>query len=597
MDAREQLSVVVIGHVDHGKSTLLGRLLADTGSLPEGKLEAVKAYCDKNAKVFEYAFLLDALKEEQAQGITIDAARCFFKTAKRDYLIIDAPGHFEFIKNMITGASRANAAIVVIDAKEGIQENTKRHGYLLSMIGVENVCVAVNKMDLVNYEERIFKSIVDEYKKFLSSVGINSVTFIPVSARNGDNISRVSNNLKWYSGKTLLEQIESWEIKDRSVEKPFRFFVQDVYKFTSKSDERRIIAGTIDYGQINLGDEIVFYPSGKKTQIESIEFFPKNIENAYAEQSIGITIKDKFYYVSSGELIVKEGEKEPYVSRRFFANIFWMEVAPLILNKPYQAKIGTQKVNLRITEVERVIDATDPQNVRKKDRLERYDIATCVVEATKPVVFDSHYELNKTARFVLINNYKISGCGIILQKLEDRILSVEKEIIEREKLWEKGYISKEERELKYKHKGKFILITGKNISLISDVAKQLEKELFYFNKHAYFLSLSSLSAGLDKDLSFNENFDREEELRRLGQLAHILTDAGNIFISYIFELKDYEFELLKLLNTPYEIFTIGIGDDENKNYMITFNENENVNNIIPKVINSLVKSEIIEYYI
>ncbi|MCM8829969.1 MAG: GTP-binding protein [Candidatus Omnitrophica bacterium] len=595
---REQLNIVIIGHVDHGKSTLIGRLLADTGSLPEGKLEAIKAYCERNAKVFEYAFLLDALKEEQSQGITIDAARCFFKTEKRDYLIIDAPGHFEFIKNMVTGASRANAAIIVIDAKEGVKENTKRHGYLLSILGLENVCVAVNKMDLVHYDESVFLSIVEEYRKFLFSVGIEKVDFIPVSAKNGDNITKKSENLLWYSGKTILEKIERLEVKDKNREMPFRFFVHDVYKFTSGNDERRIIAGTIDYGEINKDDSIIFYPSKKKTSIESIEFFPQNLEKAYAGQSVGLIIKDKFYYVSSGELIVKENEEAPHLSRRFLANIFWMEVAPLILNKPYQARIGTQKVNLRITDVEKVIDATDPQNIIRKDKLERYDIGVCIVEATRPVVFDISTKLKRTSRFVLVDNFHISGCGIILEKLEDKLTSFEEAIKEREKLWEKGFVSKEERESFYKHKGKFILVTGSEIQLISEVAKRLEKELFILDKHSYFLSLASLSVGLDRDLNFREDFDRSEEIRRLGEVAHIITDAGIIFISYIPDLKSYELELLELLNTPHEIFVVGIDSSEKKNfYNVQYNENEECEKIVKNIIEDLVKREIIEYYI
>ncbi len=592
---REQLNIVIIGHVDHGKSTLLGRLLADTNSLPEGKLEAVKAYCERNSKVFEYAFLLDALKEEQSQGITIDAARCFFKTEKRDYLIIDAPGHFEFIKNMITGASRANAAIVVIDAKEGIKENTKRHGYLLSILGLENVCVAVNKMDLVNYSEEIFNHIVGEYIGFLSSIGINGVKFVPVSAREGDNIVSKSEKLSWYN-KTLLEEIESWKIEDDSRKKPFRFFVQDVYKFTSGDDERRILAGNIDYGEIKKGDKIVFYPSGKQTEIDSIEFFPETLESAFAGQSVGFIIKDKHYYVSTGELITKENDA-PLVSRRFKANIFWMEVGPLILNKPYMAKIGTQKVNVRITDVERVIDATDPQNVLKKDRLERYDIGLCIVEATKPVAFDSYKDLSKTSRFVLIDNYHISGCGIIYEKLEDRFFSLEKQIKEREKLWEKGYITHKDREVRYRHKGKFILITGKDSLKISEVAKMLEKELFNLNKHAYFLSTFSIGAGLDKDLSFVESFDRDEEIRRIGEISHIFTDSGTIFISYVNELKEYEYEILKLLNTPYEILVIAIDNERRDFYNVYFDEEIDVNEIVKEIIKSLARSEIIEYYI
>jgi len=595
-ERREELKIVIIGHVDHGKSTLVGRLLADTNSLPEGKLESVKAYCEKNAKTFEYAFLLDALKEEQSQGITIDAARCFFKTTKRDYLIIDAPGHFEFIKNMVTGASRADAAIIVVDAKEGIKENTKRHGYLLSMLGLDNVCVVVNKMDLVGYKKEIFDNIYSEYYSFLESIGIKNVDFIPVSAKNGENVVIKSENLKWYNGNTVLEEIESWKVVDNREYLPFRFFVQDVYKFTSGNDERRILAGTIDYGRIRKGDKVRFYPSQKSSFIKSIEFFPSVIEESRAGESVGFTITDPFY-ISSGELMVKsEDELKPFASRKFLANIFWMGLGPLLMGKPYQAKIGTQKVNVKIVNIEKVIDAVDPQNVYKKNKLDRYDIGVCEVETLKPVAFDTIENLKSTSRFVLIDQYTISGCGIILKNLTDTSLSIEKEIERREKLWERGYITKENREEKYRHRGKFILIIGENVEKTTEIAKILEKRLFNSNKKVYFLSINSLLAGLDRDITFNEEIDREEELRRLGEIAHILTDAGLIFISALGSIEKYEFELLKLLNTPYEILTVGSSKTD-INLDFCYDENEEIESVVDKIIAVLIDKDIIEYFI
>jgi len=595
-ERREELKIVIIGHVDHGKSTLVGRLLADTNSLPEGKLESVKAYCEKNAKTFEYAFLLDALKEEQSQGITIDAARCFFKTTKRDYLIIDAPGHFEFIKNMVTGASRADAAIIVVDAKEGIKENTKRHGYLLSMLGLDNVCVVVNKMDLVGYKKEIFDNIYSEYYSFLESIGIKNVDFIPVSAKNGENVVIKSENLKWYNGNTVLEEIESWKVVDNREYLPFRFFVQDVYKFTSGNDERRILAGTIDYGRIRKGDKVRFYPSQKSSFIKFIEFFPSVIEESRAGESVGFTITDPFY-ISSGELMVKsEDELKPFASRKFLANIFWMGLGPLLMGKPYQAKIGTQKVNVKIVNIEKVIDAVDPQNVYKKNKLDRYDIGVCEVETLKPVAFDTIENLKSTSRFVLIDQYTISGCGIILKNLTDTSLSIEKEIERREKLWERGYITKENREEKYRHRGKFILIIGENVEKTTEIAKILEKRLFNSNKKVYFLSINSLLAGLDRDITFNEEIDREEELRRLGEIAHILTDAGLIFISALGSIEKYEFELLKLLNTPYEILTVGSSKTD-INLDFCYDENEEIESVVDKIIAVLIDKDIIEYFI
>ena len=287
---KEQMNIVFVGHVDHGKSTVIGRLLADTNSLPEGKLEQVRKNCEKNAKPFEYAFLLDALKDEQSQGITIDVARCFFKSERRDYIVIDAPGHIEFLKNMVTGAARAETAFIVIDAKEGVRENSKRHGYLLSMLGVKQFSVIVNKMDLINFDENIFQQVKTEYTDFLSELNLEPVSYIPVSAMNGDNITGPSKNLLWYKGHSVLEQLDSFKGEEVDEKYSFRFPVQDIYKFTGSDDDRRIIAGTVQSGSVKIGEEVVFLPSGKKSSIKSIEAFNTDVQTeASAGQAVGFT--------------------------------------------------------------------------------------------------------------------------------------------------------------------------------------------------------------------------------------------------------------------------------------------------------------------
>jgi bifunctional enzyme CysN/CysC len=263
----EQMNIVIIGHVDHGKSTVIGRLLADTGSLPEGKLDKVKEMCRRTSKPFEYAFLLDALADEQSQGITIDAARCFFKTAKRRYIIIDAPGHIEFLKNMITGASHAEAALLVIDAHEGVKENTRRHGYMASFLGIKQVVVLVNKMDLVGYDRDTFTRIRNEFEDFLGKTGMRPIAFIPISAFCGDNIVSGSDFMDWYDGPTVVQMIDELTNDANPGSKPFRMPVQDVYKFTEENDERRIFAGTIASGTVKCGDEVQFLPSGKRSHI------------------------------------------------------------------------------------------------------------------------------------------------------------------------------------------------------------------------------------------------------------------------------------------------------------------------------------------
>ncbi|MCB9211413.1 MAG: 50S ribosome-binding GTPase, partial [Ignavibacteriales bacterium] len=272
------MNIVIAGHVDHGKSTVIGRLLADTNSLPDGKLEFIRHQCEINARPFEYAFLLDALKDEQSQGITIDSARVFFKTVKRDYIIIDAPGHIEFLKNMVSGAARAEAALLVIDANEGVQENSRRHGYMLSMLGIKQIAVVVNKMDLVKYSKEVFEGIVNEYSEFLKSIGVVAKTYIPVSGREGDGIAALTEPISWFNGNTVLEVLDDFEKEKPALEKPFRMPVQAVYKFTNMGDDRRIIAGTVETGSLNVGETVVFYPSGKKSKVKSIEKFNAPIE-------------------------------------------------------------------------------------------------------------------------------------------------------------------------------------------------------------------------------------------------------------------------------------------------------------------------------
>ena len=358
--AAERMHLVVTGHVDHGKSTIIGRLLADTGSLAEGKLEAVRATCERHAKPFEYAFLLDALKDEQAQGITIDSARVFFKTPRRQYIIVDAPGHVEFLKNMITGASRAEAALLVIDAHEGIRENSRRHGFLLSMLGIRQIAVAVNKMDLVGYNQAAFDRIVDEYRGFLGRFGVAPTWFIPVSGFNGENLTAPSAHLRWYSGPSVLDALEQFDNRPPLTAAPFRMPVQSVYKFTEHQDDRRIVAGTVESGRIREGDEIVFYPSGKRSRVKRLEAFngPPRHEAA-AEEAIGFTLTEQIY-IARGEIAMKAGQPKPQVSRRMKVSLFWLGRDPLVPGKEYVLKLGTARMPFRLEQIHRVIDAEDP---------------------------------------------------------------------------------------------------------------------------------------------------------------------------------------------------------------------------------------------
>ena len=257
--ARNQLRLVVVGHVDHGKSTLIGRLFYDTGSLPEGKYEQLVAIAQRRGVPFEFANLMDALQAERDQNITIDTTQIWFRTPKREYVIIDAPGHKEFVKNMVTGAARADAALIIIDASEGVQEQTRRHGYLLRLIGVRQVVVVVNKMDLVDYSQRVFDNISSEYRQFLKGIGVEAQFILPVSARHGDNIAARGENLNWFSGPAVLEALDAIPDPKAVTNQPLRFPIQDVYRF----DHRRILAGRLEAGTLRAGDQLLFLPSGR----------------------------------------------------------------------------------------------------------------------------------------------------------------------------------------------------------------------------------------------------------------------------------------------------------------------------------------------
>ena len=421
--SQTNMNIVITGHVDHGKSTVIGRLMADTGSLPLGKLEQVRQECERNSKPFEYAFLLDALKDERAQGITIDSARVFFKTDLRHYIIIDAPGHVEFLKNMVSGAARAEAALLVIDAKEGIQENSRRHGYILSLLGIKQIAVLVNKMDLVGYDQNTFERLVSEFQSFLAEIGVRPMTFIPVSGFHGDNIANASERMPWYRGGTVMQVLDGFRNQESAEHLPFRMPVQGVYKFTKDQDDRRIIAGTIESGTLRVGDPITFLPSGKSTRVKSIETFnePSRLQ-AEAGRATGFTVTEQIY-ISRGELAVVSTEPAPQTALRFKASIFWLGREPLSGAKEYILKLGAQKVPVRIEKIERVIDAYTLAVAHERLQVERNEVAECVLSAAGPVVFDSTEAGTTLSRFVLVDGTFISGGGIIREKLADRELT------------------------------------------------------------------------------------------------------------------------------------------------------------------------------
>ncbi|MCO6472469.1 MAG: GTP-binding protein [Melioribacteraceae bacterium] len=557
---KSQMNIVIAGHVDHGKSTIIGRLLADTNSLPEGKLEQIKHMCEVNSKPFEYAFLLDALKDEQSQGITIDSARVFFKTEQRDYIIIDAPGHIEFLKNMVSGASRAEAALLVIDAKEGVQENSRRHGYMISMLGIKQLAVLVNKMDLVDYDKAVYEKIVTEYTEFLKEINVNPVCFIPVSGREGDNIASVNGRMNWYTDKSVLDLLDSFPKEKPSVDKPFRMPVQDVYKFTNKGDDRRIVTGTIESGSIKVGDEVVFYPSGKRSKVKTIESFNTEVKTqAEVGYATGFTLEEQIY-LTRGELATRGDEKKPEVGKKLLVNLFWLGRQPFRKNKDYHLKLGTSKIGCRLTEIKKLINASSLSANETAEYIAKHDVAECVLTLNKALAFDRNTENSTTSRFVIVDDYEIAGGGIIVEAVEDKFSAIRENVILRNYKWEKSHLSQERRAEKYSQKSSLLILTGSKGAGKKEVAKLLEEKLFEDGKFVYFLGIGNVKYGIDADLAA-ENNNREEHLRRLSEVAYVLLDTGLLLIITARELTQDDLEIIKTAINPERITTVWVGDD------------------------------------
>ena len=556
---RGWMNIVVIGHVDHGKSTLVGRLLADTGSLPQGKLEAIRANCQRNSKPFEYAFLLDSLKDEQAQGITIDSARCFFKSARRDYIIIDAPGHVEFLKNMISGAARASAAILVIDAKEGIRENSRRHGYLLSMLGIKQVTVCVNKMDLVDYAQETFDQIWLECAAFLQKVGIQPMGFIPIAASEGDNLIVRSDRMAWYDGPTVLDMLDGFHCEVSRADGPLRFPIQDIYKFTAQGDDRRIVAGRIESGTVRVGDEVIFLPSGKRSTVTGIEEFdlPRRREVS-AGQCAGLTLKTQVY-VKPGEILVRADQLQPKVTSRLRANIFWLGRQPMVPGRRYKMKLGAARVPVWLTELHTVIDAARLESFTHSRQIDRHDVAEVTLETLRPLACDLVIDIPQTGRFVLIDNYEIAGVGIVLEAEQGSQTLVEKHVAARDRDWERSGITPAMRASRYAQRSTLVLITGPVGTGEVQLAKELEESLFRSGRPVYYLGLSNSLLGIDADLRESAVVERDEHLRRLGEVSHLFTDAGLILITTVSELDDHELDVIEALNRPGDLLVVNIG--------------------------------------
>jgi bifunctional enzyme CysN/CysC len=547
--ASEHLNIVIVGHVDHGKSTLLGRLYADTGSLPDGKLDKVRDICRRQGKEFEYAFLFDAFLEEQEQGITIDTARTFFTWEGRHYIIIDAPGHKEFLKNMVSGAARAEAALLVIDAHEGVKEQSKKHGYLLSLLGIRQVAVIVNKMDLVGYRQDVYEAIEKEYRAFLALLKVTPERFAPVSAKLGDNIATPSAHMPWYSGPTVLETLGLFRKETARDRQSLRFPVQDVYKF----DARRIIAGRIANGKVRVGDRLVFSPSNKSAMVKTIEAF--NMESvpteATAGQSTGITL-DEQIFIMRGEIVSHE-DSVPVVSTTFRCNLFWMGSRPLEKGRKYLLRLATREVECEVSTIHRIIDTTDLAARETKTSVARNEVAELTIRTKAPIAFDLYGDFEVTGRFVLVDQYDVSGGGIITEAVKDEHTVLREEARRRDIAWVKGDVGIEDRAKHFGHRAALVLITGRRHTGKSMLARSLEVRLVADGRHAYLLDAANLRRGLDADLSEE---DTGEIVRRFGEVARLLMDTGVIVVSTTNAFAGADHQTIRTLVHPTPLITV-----------------------------------------
>ncbi len=515
---RPQVRIVIVGHVDHGKSTLVGRLLHETGSLPEGKLEMLKAVSARRGMPFEWSFLLDALQTERDQGITIDTTQIRFRTGSRDIVLIDAPGHVEFLRNMITGASQADGAVLIIDALEGVRDQTRRHGYLLHLLGVKQVAVVVNKMDRVDFSAARFDEISREISSHLTGLGVAPSAVIPISARDGDGVAERTPRIGWYQGPTVVEALDALEPARPLEQLGLRLPVQAIYKF----DDRRIVAGRIESGSLGAGDEIVIMPAGKIAKIRSVEGWPVTpLKGAQsAGRSVGITL-DRELFIERGDVIAHVGDS-PRDTRRIRARIFWLHDKPLTTGASILVRLGTRESRATVVAIEKAVDPGELSSVETKS-IARNHVGEIDIALAQPIAADPYTDNPRTGRLVIEINGRIAGGGLVLSvDAGQRAIPVDIVPVE-------SALRPDERSARYRHGGAVVWLTGLPGSGKSTLARALERRLFGSGGSPVLLDGDTLRAGLNSDLGFSAA-DRSENIRRLAEVATHLARNGHIAI-------------------------------------------------------------------
>ena len=528
---RERLRIAFVGHADHGKSTLIGRLLHDTGSPPEDKVEAIEAMWNQRDMPFELAFVLNAFQAEQDQAVAIDEAHVCFRSGTRDYLIVDVPGHRELVRTMVSGAAFCDAGVLVIDAEEGVRQQTRRGAYLLHLLGVGQLIVAVSKMDRIDFDAERFASVEADIGAYLAALGTEPWQVVPIAAHDGDNVSQPSPRTAWYEGPILLDALDalpSCEASDARDALPFRMPVQGVYHF----DERRIIAGRIETGRVSVGDRILFSPSNKTAHVSGIEVWNVRapLTEAAAGRSIGLTLNEQ-PVVERGET-VSHVERPPIETDVFRARLFWLGHTPLRPGRRCTLRLGTAAVDVEVQSIDRVLDPDAPEG--REDgaapvEVPRDGIAEVILRSRAMLALDAFTANPRTGRFVLADENEIAGGGLISMEgyPDQRALITRRS--SNVAIVNHG-VSRAARARRNRHAGGVIWLTGFSGAGKSTLAIAAEDHLFHKGYQVYALDGDNVRRGLGATLGFSPE-DRAENIRRVGEVAALFADAGFIVLT------------------------------------------------------------------
>ncbi len=521
-EVKSLLRFLTCGSVDDGKSTLIGRLLYDSKMIFEDQLAALEADSKKvgtQGGDIDFALLVDGLAAEREQGITIDVAYRFFSTDKRKFIVADTPGHEQYTRNMVTGASTADAAVILIDARKGVLTQTRRHSYLVGLLGIRQVVVAVNKMDLVDWSQEIFDAIVTEYADFARQIGIDAFTAIPMSALKGDNITEPSANTPWYSGPPLMRWLEDAPVEDEQQGKPFRMPVQWVNR---PNLDFRGFSGLIASGVVRPGDRVKVLPSARESTVDRIVTFRGDLDQAVAGQSVTLTLKDEID-ISRGDVLAAAASP-PEVADQFEATLVWFDDEPLLPGRPYQMKLGARAVSAQVHEPKYKINVNTLEHLAAK-RLELNEIGVCNLSLSAPIAFDAYADNKDLGGFILIDRLsnRTVGAGMLHFALR-RSHNIH---------WQAMDVDKTVRASAKGQKPRVLWFTGLSGAGKSTIANLVEKRLHAEGRHTYLLDGDNVRHGLNKDLGFTEE-DRVENIRRVAEVAKLMADAGLIvLVSFI----------------------------------------------------------------